>query len=65
MITTREKLKSSEPDTEKTKKGSMKKYCKNMVRGTNIPTKIRTNKIRYFELEKTSFSASLCNLSQL
>jgi len=57
MITTREKLKSSESDTEKIKKGSMKKYCKNIERGTNITTKIRTDKTMYFGLEKTSFSA--------
>jgi len=57
MITTKEKLKSSESDTEKIKKGSKKMYCKNMVSGTNIPTKIRTNKITYLEFEKTSFKA--------
>jgi len=57
MITTKEKLKSSESDTEKIKKGSKKMYCKNMMSGTNIPTKIRTNKIAYLELEKTSFKA--------
>jgi len=57
MITTREKLKRSESDTEKTKIGSKNMYCKNIMSGTNIPTKIRTDKIMYFGLEKTSFSA--------
>jgi len=57
MITTREKLKSSEPGTEKIKIGSKNMYCKNIMRGTNIPTKIRTDKTMYFLLEKTSFSA--------
>ncbi len=35
----------------------MKMYCKNIMSGTNIPPKIRTDKIMYFGLEKTSFSA--------
>ena len=57
MITSKEKLKSSESDTEKIKNGSKKMYCRNMTSGTNITTKIRTNKITYLEFEKTSFKA--------
>jgi len=62
ITTINEKPKASEAGTENIKKGSKNMYCKIIINGTNIPTKIKIDKIMYFGLENTCFNASLCTI---